>query len=280
MIKAGQLVDALDDNLAICFNGDDGTHLLQDGDEVHDFRLNGGTGQLGLALGTGGRQQNLLGGTDGGVFQVNLGTLETISGAFMEIPVGKLFNLGAKLFQHTQVPVDGAVTNLATTQVGNEGFPDSVQQGAAEQNRNTGVACVYLNVGVVSYGDIRGVHAQFASLHVVVHRHTVRLYQVGNNLHVLDLGNVTKHRGGGTQQGGNHGLGDQVLSTADVYLALQRGATFNTQCADHVCPIVKTIRVLIRVTLRVNSRLPTLPHLGALVVVQAVFLAIPQLLLI
>ena len=61
---AAQLVNALDVDGAVGVHRDNGTHLLQNIDQVHDLGLDGGVAQLGQPAGTHGGEQGLLGGAD------------------------------------------------------------------------------------------------------------------------------------------------------------------------------------------------------------------------
>jgi len=62
-------LDSLDTNHAVGVNGDDGAHLLQDSDEVHDLWFDCGTGKFCLALGANRGEQHLLGGPNARVWQ-------------------------------------------------------------------------------------------------------------------------------------------------------------------------------------------------------------------
>ena len=119
VIVAGQLVHALNDDGAVLVDEDDCAHLLQNSNQVNNFGLNRSVAQDGLTLGAHTGKQNLLGSTHGGVVQHNLCTLQTLfgnnqGGAGFVV----LLNDRTELAQCRHVVVDGAVTDLATTQVG------------------------------------------------------------------------------------------------------------------------------------------------------------------
>ena len=75
MIVAGQLVHTLNDDGAVLIDEDNGTHLLQNSDQVNNFRLNRCVAQDGFTLSSHTGEQNLLGSTHGGIVQYNLCTL-------------------------------------------------------------------------------------------------------------------------------------------------------------------------------------------------------------
>ena len=119
MIVASQLVHALDDDGAVLVDEDDCAHLLQNSNQVNNFGLNRCVAQDGLTLSAHTGEQNLLGSTHGGVVQHNLCTLQALfgndqGGAGFIV----LLNDCTELAQGRHMVVDGAVTNLATTQVG------------------------------------------------------------------------------------------------------------------------------------------------------------------
>ena len=119
MIVAGQLVHALNDDGAVLIDEDDGAHLLQNSNQVNNLGLNRCVAQDGLTLSAHTGEQDLLGSAHGGVVQHNLCTLQTLfgnnqGGAGFVV----LLNDCAELAQCRHVVVDGAVTDLATTQVG------------------------------------------------------------------------------------------------------------------------------------------------------------------
>ena len=119
VIVAGQLVHALNDDGAVLVNEDNRAHLLQNSNQVNNFGLNRCVAQDGLTLSAHTGEQDLLGSAHGGVVQHNLCTLQTLfgnnqGGAGFVV----LLNDCAELAQCRHVVVDGAVTDLATTQVG------------------------------------------------------------------------------------------------------------------------------------------------------------------
>jgi hypothetical protein len=122
---AAQLVDALDVDGAVGVHRDDGAHLLQDVDQVHDLGLDGGVAQLGQSVRAHSGEQGLLGGSDRGVGKLDDGALETVRRGEPDA-LGLLVDRGAELAQDLQVEVDGAVTDTAPTQVGDEGLPQAV----------------------------------------------------------------------------------------------------------------------------------------------------------
>ena len=57
MPSASQVIDTLDDDCAIDLDVNQGPHLLQEMDQIHDFRFDGGIVDYGRALGFDRRQQ-------------------------------------------------------------------------------------------------------------------------------------------------------------------------------------------------------------------------------
>jgi hypothetical protein len=78
-------VDALDEDGAVRLHPDDGAHLLQDGDEVHDLGLDRRVLELGDALRATGGEQHLLGGADARVRQLDVRAAQPV-GAVMRMP--------------------------------------------------------------------------------------------------------------------------------------------------------------------------------------------------
>ncbi|GGZ76000.1 hypothetical protein GCM10010371_39770 [Streptomyces subrutilus] len=66
----------------------------------------------------------------------------------------------------------------------------------------------------------------------------MQLEQPAHDPHVTDVGNVAQPAGFAAEQRGDHGLGHEVLRTADTDLALERRAAVDkqyivTDCAGH-----------------------------------------------
>ena len=53
---------------------------------------------------------------------------------------------GTEVFEYAEVEVDGAVTNVAATKVGNKGLAEAVQERAAEQDGDAGGAREHINL--------------------------------------------------------------------------------------------------------------------------------------
>lgn len=64
--EPAQGVDAFDAHHTLGVDGDDRAHLLQQRDEIHDLRFDGGVAQLGHAFGADRGEQHLFGGSDRG----------------------------------------------------------------------------------------------------------------------------------------------------------------------------------------------------------------------
>jgi hypothetical protein len=150
VVVAAELLDALDHDDAVRLVGDDRAHLLQHGDQVHDLGLDGGVAQLRDALGAHGREEHLLGGTDAGVREVDVRPVQAASP-----PWRGGCRWGASRRSHRTCAERprwksmGAVTDAASTEVGDERLTETVQQRAAEEDRNargTGVSVDLLEV--------------------------------------------------------------------------------------------------------------------------------------
>ncbi len=200
---------------------DDRAHLLQDGDQVHDLRLNGRVGQFRDALGAHGRQERLLGRAHARVGQRQLGAAQPVRGGDVQ-PVGGLVHHGAEAAQRVQVEVDGPVADPAAAQVRDERAAQPVQQRPAQQDRDPAGAGVGVDVGDVRALDIGRVHHDLAGLLAGADRHAVQAQQAGHDAHVADVGDVPEPARRSTQQRGHHGLGNQVLRAAYRYRAVER----------------------------------------------------------
>ena len=214
VVVAAEVPDAFDPDGAVRLDADDGAHLLQHRDEVHDFRLGGRPGEFGDAFGARGAQQDLLGGADGRVGQRNLGALEPVGRGDVDA-AGALFHDGAELAQDIQVVVDRAVADLAAAQVRDEGLADGVDQRPAQQDRDARIAGVGVDGRAGRGLGILRVKRQVAGDGVLVDPDAVELEQAGDNLDVLDFRDVAQHGWLVAQKGSNHGLGDKILGPAN-----------------------------------------------------------------
>ncbi len=225
---AAELVHAGDQDGPVGAQRDDRAHLLQDADQVDDLRLDGRVAQLGDALGEHRGEQHLLGRADRGVGQLDLGAAQALLGD----QVGALRVLldgGAELAQHLEVEVDRAAADVAAAQARDEGVAEAVQQRAAEQDRDPRGAGVRVDVRHVGALDVRGVEDQLAVLVTGAHGHAVQLKQPADHLDVADVRDVAQSAGALAEEGGDHGLGDQVLRTADADLAFERVSAVDQQ---------------------------------------------------
>ena len=224
---AVQLGDALDADRTIRVHRDDRTHLLQDIDEVEDLRLNGRALQGRDALVAHGREQRLLGRTHGREGQLDDRAVQAGSGALDVHAVGLLVDDRAELAQRLQVEVDGTATNRAAAQLRNESLAQLVQQRAAEQDRDARGARERIDVRARGDLDVRGIHAQRATILIEVNLDAVQAQQVRDHVRVADERHVVKLRGGVGEQRRNHRLGDEVFRSAHRDLTAQRMAALN-----------------------------------------------------
>ncbi len=108
-----------------------------------------------------------------------------------------------------------------------ERVAEAVQQRAAEQDRDARRARVRVDVRNVRALDVRRVEHQLARLLAGAHGHPVQLEQPAHDPDVADVGNVAEPAGFAAEQSGDHGLGHEVLRTADTDLALERGTAMD-----------------------------------------------------
>ena len=136
MAVPAQRLHTLDTDGAVSVDRNNGAHLLQNIDEVHDFRLDGSALQRGNSIVANRSQQSLLGCTNRREGQLNNRTVETGSRTLDMDPFGLLINDCTELTQSFQVEVDGTAANCAATQFRNEGFTQLVKKRATEQDRD------------------------------------------------------------------------------------------------------------------------------------------------
>ena len=117
-----QGLHTLDTDGAVGVDRNNGAHLLQNIDEVHDFRLDSGALQRGNSVIANRGQKSLLGCTNGWEGQFNNRAVKTGCGALDMDAFRLLINDCTELTQGFQMEVDGTATNRAATQLGNEGF--------------------------------------------------------------------------------------------------------------------------------------------------------------
>jgi hypothetical protein len=222
------MVDTFDPDHPVGVDTDDGAHLLQHRDQVHDLGFDGRVPQFGDPFGADGGEQHLLGRPDAGVGQRQLRATQP-GRRRQGDALGLLLDDGAELAQHLEVVVDGAITDPAAPQVGNEGLTEAVQQWAAEQDRDPARAGVGVDVGDVGHLDVAGVELEHGRRAHGAHLHPVQLEQTRDHGDVPDLGHVLESAGLFAQQRGHHGLGDEVLGTPYRDGASQRSSAMNCQ---------------------------------------------------
>ena len=230
---ARQLGDALDADRAVCVHGDDRAHLLQDVDQVEDLGLDGCALQGRDALVAHGREQRLFSGTHGREGQLNDRAVQAREGTLNVHAVGLLVNDRAELAKRLQVEVDGTPADRAAAQLGDEGLAELVQERAAEQDRDARGARERVDVRARGDLDVGGIHAQRAAILIKVDLDAVQAQQVRDDVGVADQRHVVQLGGCVGQQRRDHGLGNEVLGTANGDLAAQRMAAFNLQDGWH-----------------------------------------------
>ena len=243
-----ELLDAFDAECAVHIHRDDRAHLLQHGHQIHDLGFGGGAGKLGLAVGQHGREQRLLGGADGRVRQMDLRAVQAVGGGDVDAVLMLLVHVRAELAQRLQVEVDRAAADVAAAERGDERLAQTVQQRSGEQDRDTARAGERVHVGHVGELHVLRVDRHNAVVAVHVHVHAMQAQQVGDHVHVADLGHVLQHRRAGRQQRRHHGLAHEVLGAAHLDGAVERLAAHNMQhvicCFDHVYPLSPVVHTM------------------------------------
>jgi hypothetical protein len=147
---------------------------------------------------------------------------------------GPLFHHGTELAEHIKVVVDGTVADLAAAQVRNERFADGVDQRAAEQDGNPGVAGMSVDSGAGrSLGCFR-VQSQVPAHRILDHSNAVQLQEGGDDLHVLELRHIPQHRRFVAQQRCHHCLGNEVFRSPDGDAARKRDSAADCQNTTHI----------------------------------------------
>ncbi len=96
-----------------------------------------------------------------------------------------------------------------------------------------------VDVGDVGALDVRGVEHQLARFVAGEHGDAVQLQQAGDHLDVADVRDIAEPARLLPEQGGHHGLGYEVLRTADTDLTLERVAAVDKQdVVGHVLAIL------------------------------------------
>jgi hypothetical protein len=90
------------------------------------------------------------------------------------------------------VEVDGAITNTATTQVGNERFAQLMKERATEKNRNTARASVGIDLSEVSALDPARVKLKHAVTRIG-DGHRVSFKEAANDRDITDDGHVLQN---------------------------------------------------------------------------------------
>ena len=237
---SAQFVDPLDANRAVGVHGDDRAHLLQDGDEVHDLRLNRGIRQLGDALGHDRRQKGLLRRPDGRVRQVHRLCLERLF-RYKVHACGLLDPAGSEILEHPEVEVHGPGSDVAAAEVGDERLSEAVQKGAGEKDGNARRAGERVHLHRV-FGQVDRArrHCQDAGLLVVVDGHPVHAQQIRDDVDVANQRHVAELRLLRREQGGHHRLRDQILRSAHGDLTAKWRASQHANLADHMRPPMST----------------------------------------
>ena len=212
---AVQLVDALDADDPVGVDRDDGAHLLQDVDEIHDLGLDRRARELGDAVGEHGREQHLLGRADARVRKRDLGAVQA-AGRRHADAARELLDDGAEVAQHLEVVVDGAVADAAAAEIGDERLAEPVQQRSAEQDRDAARARVRVDVGHVRRLDGRRVEDELALFGPCGDGHAVHLEQAAHDAHVADVRNVFQHARGVAEDRRDHRLRDEVLRALEL----------------------------------------------------------------
>ena len=241
MVEAAEPVDALDGDDPVGLHRDEGTHLLQDRDEVHDLGLDGGVAQGRRAPRPHRREEHLLGRPDARVRQPHVGRVQP-PGRGEPQAVAALLDLRPELPQDVEVVVDRPLSDAAAAEVGDERLAQPVQQRAAQEHRDAGGARVGVDVGDVGLLDVGGVQDELAVTVGGVDEHTMQLEQTAHDLHVGDLGDPPQAARLLGEDDGHHRLGDEVLGTPDLDVADERCAAVDDEGGGHAPSQTQTPR--------------------------------------
>ena len=134
--EALELFHAFDAEGAVHVHGDDCAHLLQNRDQIHDFRFDGRAGQFRLAFGEHSRQQGLLGGPNRWVRQMDFRAMQAVRSGDMDAVLVFLVDVGAEFAQSVEMEVDRTPTDIAAAERRNERLAQAMHEWAGEQDRN------------------------------------------------------------------------------------------------------------------------------------------------
>jgi hypothetical protein len=118
--------------------------------------------------------------------------------------------------------------------IGRPPMAQPVQQRAAEQDRDPRGPGVRVDVRDVRALHLGRVEHQLARLLTRLHGDAVQLEQPAHDAYVSDVGDIAQAARLTAEKGGHHGLGYEVLRTADTDLALERGTAVDKQHIGHV----------------------------------------------
>ena len=233
MAVSAQGLHTLNADGAVSVDRNNGAHLLQNIDEVHDFRLDSGALQRGNTVISNRSQQSLLGCANGGERQLNNRAVKTGCGALDMDAFRLLINDCTELTQSFQVEVDGTATNRAATQLGNEGFTQLVKKRAAEQDRDARGTGKGVDIRTRGNANLRRIHSQRTAFLIVINLDTVKGKKVRHDIDVTNQRDVVQLGGSICEQRRNHCFGDKVLRPADGNGPLKGVATFNSKFRGH-----------------------------------------------
>ena len=188
---SSQAIDALNENGAIGFDPNDGAHLLEDRDEVHDLGLNRRVLEFGDTFCANGREKDLFGRANGREGQIDLGASKTFRRGEVN-PLRKFGDLGAKRTECIEVEIDRAVADSTPTEVGDECFPELVEKRTTKQDGNSTRASVGVDLGKVGAPHIAGIHRELTVARVG-DPHSVRFEEPPDDGNVRDCWNSAQH---------------------------------------------------------------------------------------
>ena len=134
-MRAGQRLDALDDEAPVGTQRDVGAHPLEEQGQLHDLGLGGGVVDDRATLGEHGRQQHGLGGAHRRVGQRDPRAPQPAGHARRDA-LRLHLHLGAHLLEGADVEVDRAAPDAVAADERHEGLVGPVQQRPEEQDRD------------------------------------------------------------------------------------------------------------------------------------------------
>ncbi len=194
---------------------DDRPHATQEVAQVDDLRLSGRVLDDRLALGGGGRHEQVLGGADAGVVERHGGPAQL--GAVHLMKPWSISMRGAELLEAADVEVDAPRPDVAAAGHGDDGFAEARDERAHDDD--AGAHGAHQLVGAQPLQRAAGAHAQLVAVLGDVRPEGAQHRHHGGD--VGDARHVPEHAGLVGEQARGQQLERRVLGTRQDDLALQ-----------------------------------------------------------